>query len=101
MPDAAGPSIAIRTPCPAISPEHCVETHYRVGSVKHADEEIGPEEAVPRVGRFVGKVELRRQHGAVRSLEAHMEVTRASGIQPRQDGLEDVAALGVRELMPA
>ena len=79
--------------------QHGVEARDGAGPVHHPEKELRAEKAVASIGGFVRKIELRRQHRAVRGLVSDVEVPCAPGIKPWHDCLKAVAALVIRELV--
>src|SRR5258706_219176 len=52
-----------------------------------------------RQQQLAGEVELGGEHAAVPGLDAHVDVPRAAGVEPRHDGRELIASFRVGELV--
>src|SRR5215472_9127624 len=72
-----------------------------VAGLRHSHYQLAAEQSVAAVHRLVRKVELSGEHASLRRLHLDVVVAGAAGIERRQDRAQAVAAVGVREQMPA
>jgi hypothetical protein len=81
--------------------QHKIERRYSSPFYfSHLDQQVTPEQRIASVAFLPREIQLGGQHRAAGRLKSDVVVAGSSGIQTRQNGLQRVPSIGIRELVP-